>query len=177
MTMRQEGKLIFITGGARSGKSRFAVGMAQGLSEEVVFVATCTPQDGEMRERVRQHRAQRPRHWTTLEEGLRPASTLGTVRGHRGVTVIDCLTLLVSNLLLVQADEQAILTEVQELIRLSRTTGWTLIVVSNEVGSGLVPEGTLGRLFRDVLGRANQLVAREADEVYLMVSGIPLRLK
>jgi len=177
MAMEKKGRFIFITGGSRSGKSQYAVALAKRLSEDVVFLATCIPGDEEMRERVLRHRAQRPSHWRTLEEGKALFSALSGLTGACSVVVVDCLTLFVSNLLLGGLGEEDIMAELEKLLGLLGHVHWTLILVSNEVGSGLVPETRLGRTFRDCVGRANQFLAQRADEAYLLVSGIPLPLK
>lgn len=175
-------------GGARSGKSAFAEQLAATLGEPVLYVATATASDEEMADRIRRHREQRPKHWRTLEEPHEVARALDThLDGARTVLVED-LTLLLSNVLghqgpaepadeldfmEVKAAEHAVGREVEALFELPAH----VVLVSNEVGMGLVPAYRLGRLFRDALGRVNQVAAARADEVYLLVAGLPMRLK
>lgn len=177
------GILVLVTGGARSGKSRFADKLAPRLGSRVVYLATLEPGDEEMRRRVEAHRASRPEAWHTVEEPLDLTGALSRAEPY-DVCVLDCLTLWVSNLLMamdVTARGDKALEHVLE--RVGDLLGWHqrrqthLIVVSNEVGGGLVPEYPLGRLFRDALGEANQLVAAAADEVYLCVAGFALDVK
>lgn len=172
------GRVLLVTGGARSGKSRYALGRARADGESTLFVATGVSTDEEMAERIARHRAERPPDWRTLEarHGLGPAVEL-ELAGERRVLVEDLAT-LVSNLLVERdADEKAVRAEVEALLRVARFRALELIVVTNEVGLGVVPPSPLGRRFRDLLGLANQQAAAEADEVVLLVSGLPLRLK
>jgi len=171
------GRLILITGGARSGKSRFAVDLAKRLGERVAFIATCVPRDEEMRQRVEEHKKNRPDSWKTIEEETDVASVLQSLPEDCEVAIVDCLTLLVSNLLLTGESEQEISRQVREIAASTLKLHLTAIVVSNEVGAGIVPENQLGRRFRDIAGLANQILARGAAEVYLLVSGIPLKIK
>ena len=175
-------RLILILGGARAGKSSFALNLAadRELSSEcdVCFVATAQALDEDMAMRIARHRSDRPSHWRTIEEpyhldeALRESETAGIV-------IVDCLTLLVSNWLLRDEPEcEQKLNEIAEtLISAAKSHNQLLICVSNEVGLGLVPDTQLGRRYRDVLGRVNQQFAQAADEVYLLVAGLPLRLK
>lgn len=170
--------LTFVTGGARSGKSRFALELARNLGgNSVTFVATAQALDAEMRERIGRHRLERPPAWETLEAPRDPAGALRAARSK--VVLLDCLSLLVSNLLLdAPPDAEAVaLGAVDALLEAHRERSGHLIVVSNEVGSGVVPPYPLGRAFRDALGRANQRVAGESTAAHLLVSGLPLRLK
>lgn len=172
------GRLLLVTGGARSGKSRYALGRAVASSGGVLFVATGVATDAEMAERIERHRAERPPGWATLEARYDLAAAIsGALAGERTVVVEDLAT-LVSNLLVERApDEAGVRAEVEALLRVARESAADWIVVSSEVGLGLVPATPLGRRFRDLLGTANQLVAAAADEAVLMVSGLPLRLK
>lgn len=164
-------ELIFVTGGARSGKSSFALEKAIEIGgDDVTFVATAERSDDEMMDRIARHQLERPQTWRTVEAPRE--IILFDVKSR--VVLIDCLSLFVSNLLLDGLEEPTILKRIQNMLD-SRIQ--TLIVVSNEVGMGLVPEYPLGRQFRDVLGRANQLVARASSQAFFLVSGIPLRLK
>src|SRR5262245_26756055 len=161
--------LLVVTGGTRSGKSRYAVERAQAWGSRVLYVATCQPTDDEMRERVRRHQAERPTTWTTVESGLDLVQALlEQARGADGI-LLDCLTLYVSSLLMAGYGELDILQQVDELCVALHNVGRPTAIVTNEVGWGVVPETSLGRLFRDTAGRANQVAARHAQEVVLMV--------
>lgn len=173
--------IVLILGGARSGKSRFAQELAERLGGDVLFVATAHAGDDEMRRRIARHQQERPASWTTVEA----TANVGTVLEERrpNVALVDCLTLLVSNIILANehADEdqvrQAVEQEIDGLLRACAGFGGTVLVVSGEVGSGLVPGTPLGRQFRDLLGRANQAIAKRARAAYLLVAGIPVELK
>ncbi len=180
-TYRQETRLstiVLFTGGARSGKSARAEQYAARLERPVVYLATAEAGDEEMRARIAHHRARRPPAWRTLEAPHQPARVLATF-DPGAVVILDCLSLLVSNLLLThEEDPQPVVeAEVTAILDQARARGLTLIVVTNEVGSGIVPEYPLGRAYRDLLGRANQQVAAAAAEVYLVVCGVPIELK
>ena len=165
--------LLLITGGARAGKSRFAQAQAWALGQErVSFIATAEPLDGEMRQRIAQHRAERPPAWETLEAPLEVPQALQQAR--HGVVLLDCLTLWVSNLMLAGLE---VLPALEHLLAVRAQTGKTLLVVTNEVGLGIVPDNPLARRYRDLLGAANARVAQEAQRVYLLVAGIPLQIK
>jgi len=174
------GKLVLVLGGARSGKSRFAQQMAADMAGKVLFVATAEAGDEEMRARIARHRESRPAGWRTMEvtDGLGPRLKAGV--GDASVVLIDCLTLLVSNVMggaRLETAEKRVLGEIEELIGAIGQLEASFIIVSNEVGLGLVPDNRLGRDFRDLAGRANQLVARASSEVYFMIAGLPLKLK
>jgi len=189
--MSRPGKLILVLGGARSGKSRFAVELAAGQGQPVVFVATAQPTDPEMKARIEAHRRARPRHWETVEAWEGVPSILRAKGRANTVVVIDCLTLMLSNLLLkgvghgsAQGTHRVSAGVVEETLREServaeaaRSVPATVIVVANEVGAGVVPATALGRAFRDLAGAASQIVAAYADEVYVMHAGIPTRIK
>jgi len=171
------GKFIFITGGSRSGKSSFAVKMASAIRLKKIFVATCVPKDREMKERVRLHRLHRPSSWETIE-GREDLASLFELRTKEStVIILDCLTLFVSRMLMREVEEEEIKLQVRRIAGAARKGRSTVIVVSNEVGCGLVPASKLGRDFRDIAGSCNQIVAGCADEVIYMVSGIPLKIK
>jgi len=178
------GKLIFITGGTRSGKSSFAEKTANGLSRSVAYLATAQPLDEEMIFRIKKHREKRLNTWETYEEPIKIRKLVSRLGSEKEVILIDCLTLLTSNLLLRKEDkvedpklQEEILSEIKKLVEISFKVPAQVIIVSNEVGMGLVPENTLGRVYRDILGRANSIIADRADEVFMMVSGIPLKIK
>lgn len=163
--------ITLITGGAASGKSRYACERAAACGPKVLFIATCVPHDDEMRAKVRRHRAERPAAWRTEE---RARDVAGALSHACDAAVVDCLTLLVSQLLVEEVAEPDILVEVGNLLD---PPPCPLFVVTNEVGWGIVPESPLGRRFREVAGRVNGLAARHADEVVLMVSGLPVWIK
>jgi adenosylcobinamide kinase/adenosylcobinamide-phosphate guanylyltransferase len=169
--------LILVTGGARSGKSRFAVDLAKRLGKRVTFIATCLPKDEEMKSRVEEHKKNRPRHWKTIEEETAVALILKSASEECEVVIVDCLTLLISNFLLAGKSEREITLQVKAIATAALKSPLTTIVVSNEVGSGIVPDNQLGRRFRDIAGLANQIVAGSASEVYLLVSGVPVKVK
>lgn len=177
--MKNKG-LIMVTGGARSGKSHFAQLRASNAEEQVYFIATCVPQDEEMMARVEHHRQQRPLTWITLEEPVDPARVIVQYDKAGGVFILDCLTLLVTNWLLspeVDNCQEEILAKVKRLAETALNAKALVIIVTNEVGWGIVPADQLSRDYRDILGKANQIMASYADEVYLMVSGLALELK
>lgn len=176
-------RCILILGGARSGKSRFAQEMAARLGEKVLFVATGEALDEEMSERIAAHKRTRPSTWRTLEAPLQVGERIQEQMGDAQVVVVDCLTLLVANVMgtdgsvdLVSATEKAS-SEVSGLIDCIEHAKARFILVSNEVGLGLVPDSPLGRAYRDLLGRVNEELARQADTVYFMVAGIPVIVK
>jgi adenosylcobinamide kinase/adenosylcobinamide-phosphate guanylyltransferase len=174
-------KIILILGGARSGKSSLAQSMAQKMADSVLFVATSEPLDDEMKERIEKHRNSRPSTWRTLEISHKIGSNLESNYGDSDVIIIDCLTLLISNLIGDRIDpievEEIIVSELNELAISIQTIDKSFIIVSNEVGMGIVPENQLARIYRDYLGKANQLIAELSDEVYFMVAGIPIKIK
>lgn len=191
------GKLVLVLGGARSGKSSYAERRArQAGGDHVLYVATSEVHDEEMRTRVAKHREQRPKNWQTLEAPMYVAQAIRNQKEFsEKVVLLDCLTLLISNHLLASAGpkedafgelsgdpfateiEAGLLLELDELLQLVDVMEANFIVVSNEVGLGLVPPYELGRAYRDMLGRANQIVAKRADEVLFMVAGIPMTIK
>ena len=172
-------QLVFILGGARSGKSAFAEHLAR-QGERVLFVATAQALDADMQVRIAAHRARRPLEWTTLEEPLDLTRVLPSALDGHDICLVDCLTLWVSNLLLSKEShpnaEGESLEQVDDLMEVYKRSSATWIVVSNEVGLGVVPSTTLGSRYRDVLGRVNQAVASRADRVYLMVAGLAMEM-
>ncbi|WP_298406442.1 bifunctional adenosylcobinamide kinase/adenosylcobinamide-phosphate guanylyltransferase [uncultured Chloroflexus sp.] len=170
--------VVLFTGGARSGKSRCAERYAARLSEQVVYVATAAAGDDEMRDRIAHHRARRPPTWSTREAPANVAAVLADLPAG-SVVLLDCLSLLVSNLLLANESdpEPAINRELADLLAMVAQRDLMLIAVTNEVGMGIVPAYPLGRQYRDLLGLANQRVAAAAAEVYLVVCGIPVELR
>ncbi len=171
------GKLVLVLGGARSGKSRFAASLASAKSKRTAFVATCVPADEEMKQRVAQHRSSRPKSWKTFEEPEDLAGLIAKIKNDFDCILLDCLTLWISNLLLKGHDEDGMHNKIQKMVSCAKNGKAHLVIVSNEVGSGIVPEHKLGRDFRDVAGRIHQFLAHEACDVYLVVSGIPYAIK
>jgi len=176
-------RLILILGGARSGKSRLAEQLARQSGRPVVYLATATPGDDEMRQRIGVHRANRPQTWNTIEEPIDlPAALDQTAPGD--LVLLDCLTLWVSNLLLDGPSDEPpavasgrIVEYSERFIAVLQGRDISMIAVSNEVGMGIVPSYETGRTYRDALGQVNQMLADKADSVYLMVAGLPLPLK
>ena len=169
---------VFVTGGARSGKSDYAMSLAEKSGGRLVYIATATAGDDEMRERIENHRRLRGMNWKTIEETLDLSGAVSSLGGE-GTVVIDCLTLWLTNLMMqdMEAFEDVAVNKARELADALRTFKGTVVVVSNEVGMGIVPENALSRRFRDVAGLVNRVMAASADEVYLVVSGIPVRIK
>tara|TARA_B100000315_G_C14474785_1_gene540083 strand:+ start:257 stop:814 length:558 start_codon:yes stop_codon:yes gene_type:complete len=181
-------KSILITGGARSGKSHFAQELALKSGKSVLFVATAEASDEEMRRRIEEHRRTRPADWSTLEVTTHLGNEISQKVGGAQVVIVDCITLLVSNILgqhtaqtgePIDASlvEKEVITEITALLEYLNRIDASFIMVTNEVGMGLVPANRMGRLYRDLLGKANQLLAQQADEVYLMVAGLPVKIK
>ncbi len=185
------GKITYVTGGARSGKSSFAEDKVFQSNKERIYVATSISFDEEMKERVRLHKIQRGEDWITLEEYRDIPKILEQYRDKEMIILLDCLTNMVSNNMIideivdwdnisqeeVSKIELKVKNKVENLIKFIKESKLEMVVVSNEVGMGLVPPYALGRYFRDVSGRINQLVAKNSDEAYLIASGLPLKLK
>jgi adenosylcobinamide kinase/adenosylcobinamide-phosphate guanylyltransferase len=170
------GTLVVVTGGARSGKSRYARLRAEARPGPWLYIATAEAGDDEMRARIDRHRAERGAGWTTVEAPRDPAGALRSARSVAAV-VVDCLTLWTSNLLLDGTGDQAIESAAADLADAARASAAAVFLVTNEVGMGVVPEHPVGRRFRDVAGRVNQVAAAAASELWLLVAGQPLRVK
>lgn len=193
------GEFILITGGARSGKSTFAERLAKHYDSDVIYVATAQIFDNEMADRVEKHRKQRPESWKLIEEPYDIENVLHRNDRADAVILLDCVTIWLSNLLLAgladdqSSDEQeiddpttskaypelesAILGRVKNVAEIASRSNATMLLVTNEVGLGIVPDNPLGRLYRDLSGKSNQLLAQSADKVYLVVAGYPLDVK
>jgi len=167
-------QIVLITGGARSGKSRFALELASFRGKKI-FVATATASDEEMRQRIESHRKERSSDWFTIEQPIDVSRVVA--ENPENLMLIDCLTLWVSNLMMHGRNDEEIQKEVQQLCECLLARRDLTILITNEVGFGIVPDNELARRFRDLSGMMNQLFAAEADAVILMVSGLPMYLK
>ena len=174
MQETRQGSVTLVLGGARSGKSRYAQQLAQQWSR-VVFVATAKRSDDEMSAKIDRHREERPKEWLTVEEPLDLAMALAKHELDCDVIVVDCLTLFAANLMEAKGDE--IEARVEALCVALQSVQCSVVLVSNEVGSGVIPAYPSGIQYRDLLGEINQKIARVADDVVLMVAGLPLALK
>ncbi|MBN1495376.1 MAG: bifunctional adenosylcobinamide kinase/adenosylcobinamide-phosphate guanylyltransferase [Spirochaetes bacterium] len=184
------GKIIFITGGARSGKSGFAESLLSG-KDDVLYVATGIGFDDEMKDRIRRHRSQRNQSWETVECWHDVAAAVRERLAGRGRVLLDCVTIMINNIMVVDSRvdwdtagmdevdrvEKSIRKEMDDIMRIASEHDRELLVVSNELGLGIVPAAPLGRHYRDIAGKINQMIAAAADEVYFLVSGIPLKIK
>jgi adenosylcobinamide kinase/adenosylcobinamide-phosphate guanylyltransferase len=181
-------RLIFLLGGARSGKSNYAENWAMRYGQNVLYVATAEALDEEMQIRIAKHRESRPDNWTTVEAPLRVGDAIHATESasasEADTVIIDCLTVLSANVLLQQPDDStqeqidaAIQNELEAMMRAYERSTASWLIVSNEVGMGVVPPSRLGRYYRDALGRANQFIARQANDVLLLIAGIPMRLQ
>jgi len=173
-------EIRFVIGGCRSGKSRYALDLAGKLSEnKKIFIATCQPQDEEMRQRVTRHQKDRGKTWITLEVPIDLPEVVTQNSSRGDVIVVDCLTLWINNLLTMtqKVTEDEVIGSVDNLTRALQTVKCPVILVSNEVGTGIVPENRLARQFRDIMGMTNQRVAACAYRVIWMVAGIPVTIK
>ncbi|MFW6022926.1 MAG: bifunctional adenosylcobinamide kinase/adenosylcobinamide-phosphate guanylyltransferase [Halanaerobiaceae bacterium] len=182
--------ITLILGGARSGKSRFAEKMARYYGkDDVVYIATAEIRDDEMKERIRKHQFSRPDCWQTIEAPYRAAEEIGNLN-KKQVILLDCMTVLVSNILMKGRDadekekdfnfpgrEEEIVGVVASILETARKLELNLIIVSNQVGNGLIPVYKSGRDYRDIIGRVNQLIAEKADKVYLCTAGLPIEIK
>jgi adenosylcobinamide kinase/adenosylcobinamide-phosphate guanylyltransferase len=171
-----------VLGGVRSGKSAFALSLAAQLGQRVTFIATAQAGDDEMRERIERHRLGRPGHWSTLEAPLEVASAAAGAAAESEVVLIDCLGLLAANIMaraeaVGESADRLMESEVAGLLEAYERGSATVVIVSNEVGMGVVPPYPSGREFRDLLGRANQRLAQAAGRVYWMLAGLPIEVK
>jgi adenosylcobinamide kinase/adenosylcobinamide-phosphate guanylyltransferase len=170
-------KIYFITGGARSGKSAFAEKLANNLTGKRAYIATAQALDPEMAARIEKHKRDRGIAWKTYEEPLAVGELLKKLSSAYDIVLLDCLTLWLSNVMAHTDGDGAVISRSDELVAAIRDFGGAAIVVSNEVGLGIVPDNPLARKFRDFAGMLNQKVAQAADEVYFTAAGIPMRIK
>ena len=174
-------RLIFILGGARSGKSVYALKLAESIVGERLYLATAEVLDEEMAKRIKKHKKERGNNWTTIEEPINVADVISRDKKH-DVILLDCLTLWISNLIHeesgVRSQESEVIDKtINQFASACKNSKINIIVVSNEVGLGIVPDNPLARQFRDIAGYANQKIAEAADEVYFVTAGIPMRMK
>ncbi|MDD5772703.1 MAG: bifunctional adenosylcobinamide kinase/adenosylcobinamide-phosphate guanylyltransferase [bacterium] len=170
-------KFIFIFGGIRSGKSSYAVQLAKKLSKKAAFIATASASDEEMKKRIKLHKSSRPKFWKTIEENENVAEVVERLIVGYDVVIIDCLGLLISNLMYKGITDSQITKKIKILAQVISKKKQNIILVSNDVGSSLVPDNPLGRRFADLVGFGNQIMAKNADEVIFMQAGIPVKIK
>jgi adenosylcobinamide kinase / adenosylcobinamide-phosphate guanylyltransferase len=171
------GKILFVLGGARSGKSSYAVDLAKSQNKKTAYIATCIPYDDEMNERVRLHKEERPSGWATFEEPSNLTHLFKDLDSKFEIVILDCITLFITNLMQNGLNESDIKDKINEMMTILKDVSYNSIIISNEVGLGIVPDTPLGREFRDIAGRVNQIIAKYADEVVFVAAGIPLKMK
>lgn len=183
-------KIVLVTGGARSGKSSFAESLCKMQNNKTAYIATSIPFDEEMKDRVKKHRESRPREWKTYETYEKVYASIPEIAAENETVILDCVTLMVNNLMFKenidydqitpeQANqiEKSIKEEFEKLIEAIKQTNLYFVIVTNEIGMSPVAANKLTRIYTDIIGRMNQLIARAADEVYFVVSGIPMQIK
>ena len=182
--------IILVTGGARSGKSNFAESLCIKQNNRTAYIATSIPFDDEMKNRGKKHQESRPKEWKTYEIYKDIYSIVEELDNNHDTVIMDCVTLMVNNLMFtygIEVDkatsqeldelEEYIKEQIKKLMETIKKTNLYFVIVSNEVGMGIVPENKLSRIYADFVGRANQLIAKYSDEVYFVVSGIPMKVK
>lgn len=185
-----ENLLTLVTGGARSGKSSFGESILENMDGEILYIATAQAFDDEMKDRIKKHQEGRPSNWTTLEGYKNLSQKIQPYKEKISAVFLDCITIMVTNLMLdedcdwdkitpeeANKIEAKIFKEVKELIKTLKELDIPVIIVTNEIGMGIVPGDKLSRIFRDIAGRINQYIGREVGTVYLVVTGIPIRIK
>jgi adenosylcobinamide kinase/adenosylcobinamide-phosphate guanylyltransferase len=184
-------KVVLVTGGARSGKSTFGENYISQLASRIAYIATAIPFDDEMKSRIQHHKNTRPAHWTTVEKYFEIDRVLPDIAVEHDGIILDCVTLMVSNLMLESPDidwsspDPALVNQIQTaaiehaaaIVETLRAQGLNGVLITNEIGMGIVPENPMARAFRDIAGRVNQALAALSDEVWLLVSGIPVKIK
>lgn len=183
-------KIILVTGGARSGKSNFAESLCINRNNSTAYIATSIPFDDEMKDRVKKHKESRPQNWLTYEIYKDIYSIIEEIAKKHETVILDCVTLLVNNLMFtygididkatreeINILEKYISEQVSKLLEATRKTNLYFVTVTNEVGMSVVPDNKLSRVYTDIVGRINQQIASESDEVYFVVSGIPMKIK
>lgn len=184
-------KIVLVTGGARSGKSTFGEKYVAELAERIAYIATAIPFDDEMKSRIRHHRDTRPQEWTTVEKYFEIDRVIPSIAVEHDGIILDCVTLMVSNMMLeapgmdwsdpdplkVHEIQEAALDHAKAIMEALRASEMSAVLITNEIGMGIVPENPMARAFRDIAGRVNQCLAGLSDEVWLLVSGIPVKIK
>lgn len=175
--------MTLILGGVRSGKSTYAQKLLEDSADTVIFIATATAGDDEMAARIRAHQANRPAHWSTIEAPMNVGSVIKRLPPSCNI-LLDCITLLASNVLMSCPEpvnqsffEKSLQREIEEIIKAFDASSGKWVIVSNEVGLGVIPYTTMGRYYRDALGNANQKLAAAADHVIFMIAGLPMKIK
>lgn len=169
---------VFVIGGCRSGKSRYAVKLAEGFAgDRKIYIATACPGDDEMKQRIKQHQKERSKSWTTIEVPVLLPEAIDENSRKSDLILVDCLTLWISNIFLQTNDMDKTSKHIERLIQSLANVKCPVILVSNEVGTGIVPENRLARIYRDLTGFANQRVAACSDKVIWMAAGIPVKIK
>ncbi len=185
------GKIALVTGGARSGKSTFSEKSVIELNKKTAYIATAIAFDDGMKDRIKKHVEQRPKTWTTFEKHTKVHEIVCEIAEEHEVVLLDCITVLITNTMFEDSNldwdtidyenidriEKRILNDLVKLLKEFRKYDLDVFIVTNEVGQGIVPENKLARVFRDLAGRANQYLASQVDEVFLVVSGIPMKIK
>ena len=182
--------IILVTGGSRSGKSNFAESLCKSKNNETAYIATSIPFDNEMKDRVRKHKESRPQNWTTYEIYKDIYSIVKDIANSHQTVILDCVTLLVNNLMFsydididnanpeqINQLEKYIKDQVIKLIDEVRNTDLYFVLVTNELGMGIIPGNKLSRIYSEIVGRINQYIASQSDEVYFVVSSIPMKIK
>lgn len=182
--------IVLVTGGARSGKSNFAELLCREQNNSTAYIATSVAFDDEMKDRIKKHQDSRPKEWKTYEIYKDIYSIVEDLDKNHDTVILDCLTLMINNLMFtygidvdkatteeVNEIEEYIKDQVEKLLKAVKNTDLYFLIVTNELGMGIVPENKLSRIYRDFVGRANQLIAKYSDEVYFVVSGIPMKVK
>ncbi|HKL41139.1 MAG TPA: bifunctional adenosylcobinamide kinase/adenosylcobinamide-phosphate guanylyltransferase [Clostridia bacterium] len=183
-------KIITVTGGARSGKSSFGEALLKKSTGKKGYIATATPFDDGMRERIKKHKNSRPKNWETFELPYEISSHIKEISVKCDIVILDCITVFSSNILFekeydwekisyekISLLEEKIIEEIQQIVKIAKESDLALVIITNEVGSGIVPGNRLSRVYRDIAGRINQKLSQLSDEVYVTISGIPLKLK
>lgn len=183
-------KIILVTGGARSGKSSFAERLCKDQNNKTAYIATSTAFDEGMKDRIKKHRAQRPSEWMTYESYKNIDEVIDNISGKHQTVILDCITLMVNNLMFekeldydtisheeIDRLEKSIKDEVERFIEAVKTTDLYVVVVTNEIGLAPVANNRLTRIYTDIIGRINQFIAMNSEEVYFVVSGIPMKIK
>ena len=182
--------IVLVTGGARSGKSNFAELLCREQNNSTAYIATSVAFDDEMKDRIKKHQDSRPKEWKTYEIYKDIYSIVEDLDKNHDTVILDCLTLMINNLMFtygidvdkatteeINEIEEYIKDQVEKLLKAVKNTDLYFLIVTNELGMGIVPENKLSRIYRDFVGRANQLIAKYSDEVYFVVSGIPMKVK